>query len=509
MRQAARCIRCFVLLSLPAGLLVPSPAEAQTISRQSPPSAHTFTTTRSAPVFIENRGQFDSRVRFQVKAAGKVLWLTNQGIVFDERKSSTAPPPDRAHSATPVAPPSPVSETMARLVFSENFVDSNEHPAIEAKGPQAGTYNYILGSDPAKWHTDVRGYGELLYRDVWPGIDVRVAANGPNLEQEFVVRPGGDLRKVQVSYEGIEKLEVSKDGSLAVHTGFDIIRETKPTIYQELAGKRVTVKGRFAIAADGRAYTFDIGSHRTEYALVIDPTVLLYSTYLGGTGYDFGFGIAADAAGNSYVAGYTQSPDFPTTTGAFQTALIDGSAAFVTKLNAVGAMVYSTFLSGTFTGGPYATPNAFARGIAVDAAGEAYVTGTADGGFPTTSNAYNSGCGNAFVTQLNAAGNGLVYSTCLGGSSGGQGIALDTSGIAYVTGTTTGNGFPTTANAFQTTLAPATCQGCSSSAAFIAVINPALSGAASLVYSTYLGGGENDGGYAIAVDAYSLSLIHI
>jgi hypothetical protein len=181
-------------------------------------------------------------------------------------------------------------------------------------------------------------------------------------------------------------------------------------------------------------------------------SALLYSTYLGGSGDESGSGIAVDASGNAYVTGFTQSSNFPTTTGVFQTGLHGPTDAFVSKLNAAGsALVYSTYLGGG--------ANSFVEGngIAVDASGNAYVTGGTFSNFPTTPGAFQTTFGGAedgFFSKLNAAGSALLYSTYLGGSDadlGGGGIAVDSSGNAYIAGFTASSNFPITPGAFQTT----------------------------------------------------------
>jgi hypothetical protein len=227
--------------------------------------------------------------------------------------------------------------------------------------------------------------------------------------------------------------------------------------------------------------------------------VLLYSTYLGGSGNEEAWGIAVDTAGDAYVTGTTSSTNFPTTTGAFQTAFGAGAAhIFVTKLNATGsARLYSTYLGGSSGEGG-------APGIAVDSLGNAYVTGgTASSNFPTTTGAYQTifgGGTDAFVTKLNASGSALVYSTFLGGSGGEGGffrIALDTLGNAYVVGHTSSTNFPTTVGAFQTALI-------GNVSAYVTKLNATGS---ALLYSTYLGGsttqiggGPFKEGIAVAVD---------
>jgi hypothetical protein len=244
----------------------------------------------------------------------------------------------------------------------------------------------------------------------------------------------------------------------------------------------------------------------------INPSgsALIYSTYLGGGGEfgDIGGAIAVDSAGSAYVTGQTNSSSFPVTLGAFQTSASGGAGnAFVTKFNSSGsALVYSSYLG---AGGEFGD---IGDAIAVDSAGNAYVTGaTCARDFPVTPGAFQTtypggSCGNdpgalwgyAFVTKINPTGSALVYSTYLGGSgiSHGLGIAADNAGQAYVTGYTLTTGFPTTSGAFQTLCRGKECAIYGD--AFVTKFNPTGS---ALVYSTYLGGFRQDQGNAIAVDS--------
>jgi hypothetical protein len=220
---------------------------------------------------------------------------------------------------------------------------------------------------------------------------------------------------------------------------------------------------------------------------------LVYSTLLGGAAFDRGLGIAVDGSGRAYVTGYTESDNYPTTTGAYDFSFNGGfTDAFVTKLNASGsALAYSTFLGGT-------SPD-FGFGIAVDGEGRAYVTGsTSSPDYPTTRGAFDrtfTGASNTLVTKLNASGSALVYSTYLGGSGGGDagsGIAVDTTGRAYVAGQTSSVDFPTTRGAFDRTLDRNFNED-----AFVTTLNASGS---ELVYSTFLGGRFRDWSNGIAVD---------
>lgn len=389
------------------------------------------------------------------------------------------------------------SRRLDRLVFAEDFVNATCCAKVEGKNLLQGIYNYFQSSDPKEWRTNVQGYREVMYHNIWPGIDLRIFGNGRDLEQEFIIQPGGYLNRVEISYRGIENLGLSSDGSLEVNTAFGKLRETKPRIYQEIAGKRIAVDGRYRLTGE-RSYTFMIGARDARYRLVIDPT-LLYSTFLGGSAgnnlytrnSEVATGIAVDASGDAYVTGFTASTDFPTTPGAFQTSFGYTSSSqnvFISKLNATGsALVYSTYLSASY-----------ASSIAVDVNGNAYITGWGAGStFPTTPNAFwptnpQQSCTTPFdfyLVALNSSGNQLVYSTCfnidsntVGGVSFGyfpQALAVDSNGRAYVAGGANGS-IPTTSNAYQSYYAnmPAS--------AFVTVFDTTASGASSLFYSTYL-----------------------
>jgi Beta-propeller repeat len=262
--------------------------------------------------------------------------------------------------------------------------------------------------------------------------------------------------------------------------------QPRPFIYQEIAGSKHAVPGRYVLSGTNQI-SFEVGAYNPTLPLIIDP-VLSYSTYLGGSKDDQAYGIAIDGLGNAYVTGYTYSTNFPTK-NAFQGNLKGSYTVFVTKLNASGnAAVYSTYLGGSGGDNGYS--------IAVDSAGNAYVTGyTSSTDFPTKNalQPANHGGDDAFVTKLNASGNALVYSTYLGGSQDdyGQGITVDSAGNVYLTGYTFSFDFP-----LKNALQPINHAG--SWTAFVTKLNAAGS---ALVYSTYLGGSDYDQGAGIAVDS--------
>jgi len=190
--------------------------------------------------FIENKGQEDDRAKFYLRSRNQTLWITNDGVVFDLLR---APAPQ-----TPVVSPEGrrVRQRRAppeRLVFTQQFLNSNRRVTIEPRQLLPGTHNYYLGKDPSHWRPGIRGWGEVLYRDIWTGVDLRLYGNGRHLEQEFIVRPGGDPSRIRVAYRGIEGLRIAEDGALVIRTAFGELKESAPTIYQEIDGKRVAVDG--------------------------------------------------------------------------------------------------------------------------------------------------------------------------------------------------------------------------------------------------------------------------
>jgi hypothetical protein len=358
-------------------------------------------------------------------------------------------------------------------------------------GEQAlpGKVHYVVGRDPRHWRSDVPTYGRVRYRGLYPGIDLVYYGTARGFEYDLVVAPGADPAIVAFEIAGARSVDLDALGDLVVRVPGGELRQRRPAIYQEVGGVRRPVAGGF-VAHGARRIGFRVGAYDVTRPLVIDPQVA-YATYLAGTGGDFGYGIAVDAARNAYITGETSSAAFPTTAGALDTARGGATDAFITKLNASGsALVYSTYLGGSGTETGYA--------VAVDGAGNAYVTGqTASMDFPTTAGAFDTtGDGNdGFVVKLNPAGSALVYGTYLGGSAvgteTGRGIAVDASGAAFVAGVTPSMDFPATMGALDTTFNGGLD-------AFLVKLNNT---GTTLVYGTFLGGTATDLARGVAVDA--------
>ncbi len=421
--------------------------------------------------FIPNQGQVDQAARFYARTSRYTLWITRQGLVFDSIRKDAG-----AIRATGVS----------RLVF----VGANPNTEIVTLEDDGYRINYFTGNDPGKWRTAIPTARAVLYRGIYKNIDLKVHGIEKQVEYDWLVRPGGDAASIQFECQSIESAHVDAEGNLLVETPFGVLKNKKPFAFQNTAnGSRKTTNAAFKKMA-GNIWGFTVGEYDRSLELVIDPLVLVYSTYLGGSADDYDYGIAVDGAGCAYVTGQTASSDFPISDTPFQPSKSIGWDLFVTKLNSSGSgLVYSTYLGGS--------ANDYGLGIAVDSSGCAYLTGyTASVNFPIYNPMqmfYGGGNTDAFVAKLNAGGDTLLYSTFLGGQGDERGlsIALDGSNCAYVTGYTNSVNFPVNSNPFQQTKSVGWD-------AFVTKLNASGSG---LVYSTYLGGWSDDSGSGIAVDS--------
>jgi hypothetical protein len=534
------------------------------LGTEAAPAPFTHVAQVAIPLAFEpNVGQTDPRVAYLAHGNHYAVFLSASGATLE------------------LAPSAHRSGAVLRM----SQVRGNPAAASSASGLQRGTSNYLLGRDSRTWHTGVPHYGRVTFRQIYPGIDVQYYGSQTGLEYDYLVAPGASPTAIWMQFAGMTGMSLNGHGDLTIRIPGGIITQPAPVVYQQHGTARALVPARYVLDGHGQV-GISVGAYDRSHMLVIDPTLsystylggttflsaaqaaavdssgkiyvtgqtldtdfpvttgallttqpdvngsafvakidpiasgaasLVYSTYLGGTGSapststpstggDIGYGIAVDAAGNAYVTGSTYSADFPgTSTSPIQSTNNDfvnfGSNAFVAELNSTGsALVYATYLGGSDINGAGDT----AFGIALDSANNAYVTGEAfSPDFPTTDGSSNAATGtlgsNTFVAKINAGGGALGYSTVFGGSvtDNGRGIAVDSSGNAYVTGQTYDSNFPTTAGAFQTTNR---AFANNSSNAFVTK----LSGTGTRLYSTYLGGTDananGDAGLGIAVD---------
>jgi Beta-propeller repeat/Abnormal spindle-like microcephaly-assoc'd, ASPM-SPD-2-Hydin len=453
--------------------------------------------------FEDNRGQLDQRVKFLSRGAGYTLFLTADEAVLSvpEGKANDKRPRTNRGNKFQQSPAvdrhlsSRESEQQTRSVnLAMKLVGSDPNVTVSGADELPSKTNYFLGSDPKKWQTNLANYAKVKYAGVYPGVDLIYYGNQSKLEYDFVVAPGADPNIIRFSVAAdhtsatahrVAPVRITANGDLMVKMDGGEIRLHKPIAYQTNdSGAKDYIKTQYVLEREQSQISLAVASYDRGRQLIIDP-VLTYSTYLGPSGGIYA--IAVDASGNAYVTGGNTRTGLPTTPGTFLPTC-PGLCTFVSKLNSAGsALVYSTYIGGSYIP-PLISP--FGYSIAVDSAGDAYVTGavwTTD--FPTTPGAFQTVCkacaaghGTAFVTKLNPSGSALVYSTFLGGKNGeyGYGIALDASDNAYVTGSTGSSDFPVTPGCFQSTIG--TIVGTN---AFVTKLNPTGS---ALVYSTYLGG---------------------
>ena len=460
--------------------------------------------------FEANQGQAPASARFLAKGSGYSLLLSPNAAVLSLHRS------DPASTARPsgVRPRSTSTATSLRM----RLVGSDPKAALHGDQPLPGRSNYFIGPDPRRWRTNIPQYGRVRYHNVYPGIDLIYYGKGRQIEHDFIVSPGASPSSISLRFDlstpgrthGPE-LKLRDDGALAIRTGRAELRLLKPDVYQTIRGQRRSIDGSFVLKSSDRV-CFKVAAYDRRAPLVIDP-ILAYSTYFGGSSDDAGTAIAVDINGNAYIAGYTDSTNLPNLPGVFQPNLdeIPGDAtsipvipptptedAFVVKLDPTGTQIlYSTYLGGDGTDA--------ATGIAVDNTGAAYVIGTTTSttasvatSFPIVAGAFQSTSSAqvaSFVTKLDPTGTALQYSSFLSGSGVDEAssIAIDSTGDAYLVGTTSSADFlPTVPVKPLLTTFNGNLEG------FLVEVNPT---GESLLLTTYLGGSFEDHATGVALDS--------
>jgi hypothetical protein len=525
----ARAFAAFAMLGAMTGTTLAAPFDhAAATSKVNTPAARVDRDFGKVPLSFEaNQGQTDAKVQFLSRGQGYALFLTPGEAVLELQKSVGK----KADAAKTLSAPS---------VLRMTLVGGNAKAAVAGERPLPGTSNYFIGNDSSKWKTALPTYQRVAYSAVYPGVDLVYYGNQRQLEYDFVVAPGADAAKIALQFTGATPV-IDKAGDLVLSVQGEEARFHKPVVYQLDGDRKVSVAGSYQIA-DGKV-GFSLGTYDHSKRLVIDP-ILSYLTYIGGSGSDLINSIAVDSAGSVYIVGTTSSADFPVK-NAYTATNPDTIAAattpltmFVSKFNPTGtALVYSTYLGGSeFT---------YGNGVAVDSSGNAYVVGnTTYGTYPVTAGAYQTLCGAEFdqttgkrkngctgagqgdvggvLTKLNPTGTALVYSTYYSGDNYNviNAVAVDSSGQAYVTGSTNTYNYsgvpagvlgdqclPTTAGAVQTCEADSTGGG-TRNFGFVAKFDEA---GANLLYGSLLGpttsAQSTTKGNAIAVDAASFAYI--
>jgi hypothetical protein len=448
--------------------------------------------------FEINEGQVDSRIQYVSRGLGHTLFLMPTEAVFTVREpkqtlssNSHRGFVEQLQDKSTFAAKSTLLAQSNRLETSTlrmKILRANSNAKVQGVDPLPGKNNYLVGNKPKDWQTNIFNYSKVRYDEIYAGIDLLYYGNQQDLEYDFILKPGADVDTIGLAFEGAKNIRLDVNGDLILSLPEGEIRQRIPFAYQEVNGTKKEIPANYIVKENGEI-GFTLGDYEKNADVIIDP-VLVYSTFLGGSAEEVGIAVSFDPAGNAYITGRTFSFDFPLANPLQQ----NFGGVFISKINAAGtAFLYSTYIGG----GSF---NEGGTGIAVDSSGNAYVTGfTFSENFPTTPGAFDTtynGNRDSFVLKLNATGNQLLYSTLIGGSSSddASGIAIDATGNAYITGSTESD-YPTTPNAFRTT---------GGGDAFITKFNATGS---ALVYSTLLGGDETELGRAIAVDASGFACV--
>ena len=457
-------------------------------------------------IFEPNQGQAnldpaDPRAQFVARGTGYSLFLGSEGAIL----SMVSREPSKASR------PSAVKQraSLARVEYLQmKLAGANPKVSLAGADPLPGKSNYFLGNDDAKWRRGVPQFGRVRYENVYPGINLLFYGNQGRLEYDFQVAPGADPGQAELEFDGAKKLEL-KDGALVIHSEDGRVRLEAPRVYQEIGGQQHAVDGRFVLRGANRA-GFAVGSYDHSRELVIDP-ILTFSTYFGGSGDEHSTSIAVDGSFNIYLTGSTTSPNLPAAIGVKQTALAGAQNVYIAKItpplgSLTAVLDYVTYLGGNGTDSPVA--------INIDGQGDAFVAGTTSStNFPTTTltayqnapEAGSTGTSHVFVTELKYDATTLQYSSYLSGNGTdiASGMAIDSSGFMYVTGTTTSTDVASATDQFPASTLPQRLPYQTTPRAsiqfFVTKVNTTSNGASTIPYSTYFGGANFDTATPIAV----------
>lgn len=481
--------------------------------------------------FIENKGQWDSRARFMGDLKSGAFFLEQNGFTVvlhnpqdlqkvlhrhhlshsheGNTRSANAPRPGEGGGVLTPAP----DLTVRSHAYNMKFIGASSGAQIIPDKKLPGYNNYIFGNDPAKWGNNCAVYQAVVYKNVYPNIDVRYYTDAGQLKYDMIVNPGGDVDKIALKYDGVDKLSV-KNGELIIKTSVGEAKELSPYTYQYTGPGKTRKAIECSYQLSGNTVKFKLKDYDKSSVLVIDPT-LIFSSFTGSTANQFGFTATPGPDGSLFSGGIVFSAGFPTSPGAYQTSYSGGSGVDmgIFKFNSTGtSRLYATYIGGN--------DDDFPHSIISDPQGNLVILGrTYSGNYPGQLIGAG-GAGDIVVTKLNASGTALIGSLRIGGSEpdgvnvedqqrGNVGdvsilrnygddsrseVVLDDAGNIYVAAQTQSRTtFPIRPNAgavFQPTFGGGTQD------AAIIKIDPNCS---SILFSSFLGGGKNDGAFGIKV----------
>jgi hypothetical protein len=497
--------------------------------------------------FIKNEGQVDKEVAFYAKTFGGGVFVTKKGeLVYALSQGG--------------------KDSKKAVALKERLL-SAQVKRVVGEEPSTTKVNYFIQRDRSRWRKNIATYEGVSLGEVYQGITLGLRATGDNVEKIFRIKPGADQGLIRIKLEGARTLKIGKKGELIAETQLGEVRFSKPLGYQGREETKEYVKISY-VKLSKNEYGFRAGKYDKKKELVIDPllastfiegsgydyisalamdsagnvyvagntphpgypttpgaydtsyigeyiipfisklnsklTALLASTFIGGSSDDIANALAIDSSGNVYVAGITNSSDYPTTPGAYDTSYNGSGKGFISKLNSnLTTLLASTFIGGS---GNYSAPvqaiDESVSALAIDSAGNVYVAGsTGSSDYPTTPGAYDTSYDDeynneydqypdAVISKFNSSLTTLLASTFIGGSYGdyAYALAIDSSGNVYVAGITSSGDYPTTPGAYDR----------SDHGAFISKLNSNLT---TLLASTRIGGSLSDYAYALAIDS--------
>ncbi|MFN6944836.1 MAG: gliding motility-associated C-terminal domain-containing protein, partial [Cytophagaceae bacterium] len=467
--------------------------------------------------FTENAGQWDNHILYKAEVNGGNLFVQKNRFTwaFIEAPAHNH---DHTHPQEKTKKKHPEHAKIKAHAFHINFLNSDTNARIVSTGPYPEIFNYFIGDDPSKWASEVKAYSALQYKNLYGSIDMDIFEAGGTLKYEFSIAPGGNPMEIQMSYEGADSVFI-KNGEFHVVTSIHSYKEKKPYAYQEINGKRVEVPCLFKLLSNVLTFELPEG-YNPNFHLVIDPE-LVFSTYSGSRADNWGFTATYDEAGNAYSGGIVFGTGFPTTIGAYQTNYQGNVDIGILKFTPNGRnLIYATYLGGTNTEVPISlivNSNNELLVLAITGSHNYPIRGGvqqffAGGNFREISRDLSFSRGTDLaISKLSANGSNLLASTFLGGSSNdglldytnsfttlaknygdyfrGE-ILTDDENNVYIASHSYSGNFPVL-NAIQ-----ANYRG--NGDAVIVKLNSNLS---QILWSTYIGGSQEDAAYGIQFDS--------
>lgn len=434
--------------------------------------------------FIENKGQWDKHVSFFSREKKQYTWLLGNGnLLLDFFKLTKFENKKQIYNENNKY----INDSIKGHRVLLDWIHGSEKLIFTKINKQQAYYNYLIGNNSEKYATEVNLYEEIVGKDLYKGIDIRYYFSNSNLRYDLIVHPHQDANQIKIKLNGLT-ISLDNDGNVVMHSSLGDIKMQDLYVYEKETKKQISCKW---VIGESSELSLLIGAYNKNNTLIIDP--LIYSTYLGGTDYDYSRDVAVNSIGEAYITGSTKSADFDTITGAYQQSFNGLWDAFITKFNTSGtAIIYSTFIGGSSA--------EHSRTISIDQSGNAYITGyTASPDFCVTSGAFQTtptGVNDTetFVTKLNPSGTSLIFSTLIGGNNDDQSfdLVLDKFNNVYISGWTASSDFDVTLGAYKTV---------HSGGIYDVYVSKFNSSGSSLLFSTFLGGSSDEAGRAITIDS--------